>query len=231
MKRVKKNDFGGTESPFGGQNNISESDDSLKIVPDDSDLLKSCRTGNMAALGQLIEKYQHRLFNAIFRVVGHHDDALELTQEAFVRAIKGLKNFRGQSGFYTWVFRIGINLAINHRQRNRHIAFTSLQPNEDAIGHQADGLAAMLESPDLLPQQQAELREEHQRVLQGLAEMDPAARAIIVLRDVEGLGYGEIAGILEIPSGTVKSRICRARKALREKLTKQEKLADPKGNG
>ena len=164
-------------------------------------------------------------------MVGNHDDALELSQEAFVRAMKGLKNFRGQSGFYTWLFRIGMNLAINHRQRQRqrHITFTSLQPNDDEVGRQADGLAAILESREPLPPQQVELREEHQRMLEGLAEMETAARAVIVLRDIEGLGYSEIAGILEIPPGTVKSRICRARKALREKLTQHEKLGNPQG--
>ena len=181
-------------------------------------LVSQCRHGNMAAFGQLVETYQHRLFNVLVKMVGHEDDALELTQEAFVRAMQNIKKFRGQSGFYTWLFRIGINLALNHRQRKKKIKFHSMQPEDAEMGHQADGLAAMMAGKEKRPDAEAQLREQYEQALAALDELDIDSRAVVVLRDIEGQNYADMAKILEVPIGTVKSRLARARMSLRKML-------------
>ncbi len=188
--------------------------------------ISRCRSGDMTAFGSLVEKYQDRLFNAVVRMVYNVDDAQELTQEAFVRALKGLKSFRGQAGFYTWLFRIGFNLCINYRRKQQPVSFSVFQTSQEKGGRQADGLVEMADSRGLQPMRQAQLSEEHRRVLDALQQLAPEARAVVVLRDIEELDYAQIAQILEVPSGTVKSRLFRARMALREQL-----LDDRDGEG
>jgi RNA polymerase sigma-70 factor (ECF subfamily) len=156
-------------------------------------------------------------------MVGNADDAQELAQDAFVRALQGLKRFRGGSSFYTWLFRIGINLSINHRRRRQRVRFTSLQGGPTPRGAQADGLAVLADPAGKSPVQEAQVSEIHQRILEALEELDPPSRAVVVLRDIEQLDYAEIARVLEVPLGTVKSRLARARLALRERLEAGEK--------
>lgn len=185
-------------------------------------LISRCRSGDMTAFGALVEKYQHRLFNAVLRMVYNFNDAQELTQEAFVRALKGLKKFRGQAGFYTWLFRIGFNLCINYRRKQQPVSFSTFQSQREVGGRQADGLLEMADSRSPLPMRQVQISEEHRRVMDALGQLAPDARAVVVLRDIEELDYAEIAKILEVPSGTVKSRLFRARMALREQLSDRD---------
>jgi len=217
MKKIKTDISSGTTSFLGGQSIKNAGIDSQANL-DEKTLLHRSRSGNMAAFAQLIERHQNRLFNAILRTVGNYDDAQELTQETFYRALRGLRKFRGNSGFYTWLFRIGINLSINHRQRRNKIRFKSLSGSNEGLGHQADALANLADSKSHSPGHTAQLRQEHHRALQALEKLEPQARAIVVLRDIEELDYSQIAEILEVPLGTVKSRLARARMALRKQL-------------
>jgi len=181
-------------------------------------LISRCHSGDMTAFGSLVEKYQHRLFNAVLRMVNNFDDAQELTQEAFVRALKGLKKFRGQAGFYTWLFRIGFNLCINYRRKQQPVSFSTFQSPREVGGRQAEGLLEMVDSGSPQPKRQVQISEEHRRVMDALGQLAPEARAVVVLRDIEELDYAQIARILDVPSGTVKSRLFRARMALRKRL-------------
>ena len=217
MKNTKNKPTEGTNPTIGGLIDRTDHDPALQKRQEQR-LISQCRHGNMTAFGQLVETYQHRLYNVLLRMVGHEDDALDLTQEAFVRAMQSIKKFRGQSGFYTWLFRIGINLALNHRQRKQKIHFHSMQPESAEMGHQADGLAALMDGQEKSPDAQAQLQEQHQRALAALAKLDAASRAVVVLRDIEGHDYATMAKILDLPIGTVKSRLARARMALREML-------------
>jgi len=178
-------------------------------------LISRCRAGNMVAFGKLIETYQDRLFNATFRMVGNYDDAEELTQEAFVRAMKGLKRFRGNAKFYTWLFRIAINLCINHRRRRARLLEHA---GQGTTGGQAAALLDMADEKSPSPLREAQIKEQHQQVLDALEQLEPAARAIVILRDIEQLDYSEIGRILEVPVGTVKSRLYRARMAVRKQF-------------
>jgi len=217
MKKIKSYQSGGTDYITNCPKVGSEVSYDSECTEDEA-LIARCRMGNMVAFGQLIERYQDRLFNAVSRMVGNHDDALEITQEAFYRAMKGLKNFRGSAGFFTWLYRIGMNLCINHHRRSRRVHITSLQSGHDGMGRQADHLAAMAQSGEYSPDKQVQIKEGCARVLTAMETLDPDARAVVVLRDIEQLHYGQIAKILELPVGTVKSRLSRARRTLREQL-------------
>ena len=194
------------------------------LAPNDDELLKRSRGGDMDAFGLLINKYQDRLFNAMLRMVNNYDDAQELTQDAFVRALQSVDKFRGKSGFYTWLFRIGMNLGINfHRRRTGKVRFVNLQAERpEHLGRQANGLMNLVDQQNPLPVEQAQTREMHRRVLLALQNLEGPARAVVVLRDIEDLDYSDIAEILDLPVGTVKSRLFRARMTLRKMLNEPE---------
>ncbi len=192
-----------------------------RTVPSDGaeeELVRLSRAGDMAAYARLVERYQDRLYTVLLRMVGNPDDALELTQDALVRAMQGLKRFRGQSGFYTWLFRIGYNLCLNYCQRRKRVKFTSLQSNAQLMGHQADGLANLVDRGTPSPAKNAELQESHQQVLAALDRLEEPLRTVVVLRDIEQMDYAQIAKIIDVPVGTIKSRLFRARMTLRAEL-------------
>jgi RNA polymerase sigma-70 factor (ECF subfamily) len=169
---------------------------------------------------RLITKYHSRVYNAILRICANADDAAELTQETFVKVIENIGDFEGRSGFYTWVFRIAVNLTLNYCQRGSRLAFRSLDAEGDEEGEQAKGalktILSSADSPD--PAAVAANKELWQIVLKALNKLDDTQRAVIVLRDIEGMNYAQISEVLEIELGTVKSRLNRARGALREIL-------------
>jgi len=186
-------------------------------VPADAVLLARCRRGERAAFGLLVRKYQDRVFNSILRMCANRDDAEELCQETFVKALRNLGSFRQESGFYTWLFRIAVNLTISRRRRKGRVKFHSLDANgaNQQFTPRRDVLADPREND---PQQLVERSDTRQRVLQALEELDEELRAAVVLRDVEGMNYEQVAAVLDIPVGTVKSRLHRARGMLHAKL-------------
>ncbi|MBN1344928.1 MAG: sigma-70 family RNA polymerase sigma factor [Phycisphaerae bacterium] len=189
---------------------------------EDSLLVEQCQQGDMAAFAQLVAKYQDKVYNTCWRISGSRDDAADLTQDVFCKALESMGKFKGKSGFYTWVFRIAVNQSISHRRRSsRTVNLTTDNDDPAPVNRQADGLMRRTgrgEPSD--PAAQAQDRELQALVTQALDELEDDHRAIVVLRDVEGLDYSEIAEVLEIASGTVRSRLHRARAALRERLTK-----------
>ena len=188
-------------------------------VFEDAALLRRCRKGDTASFGPLIEKYQDRLFNSLLRFCGNYDDAEELCQETFVKALEGLAAFRSQSGFYTWLFRIGMNLAISRRRRGRLVKFHSLEAT-DSDGEQLPwSPEALADCREIAPHDAAERTDTNGRVLTAIGELDEEFRIVVVLRDVEEMNYEQISQVMSLPVGTVKSRLYRARCILREKLT------------
>jgi len=182
---------------------------------EDAELVEQVRAGRTEAYGVLVRKYQDRLFNTCWRICGHLEDARDLTQEAFLKGYESFGEFRQQSGFYTWVFRIAVNLALSHRRKSSRRRTMSLDSPGGAAGTQAEELARRVSqsgesaSPDRLGQ--AEI---HGRVARALQGLDDEHRAVLVLRDIEGCDYQVIGEILGIPPGTVKSRLHRGREAL-----------------
>ena len=192
---------------------VSSRDDTIAFA--DEVLIARAQRGQMQAFGQLVVKYQDKLYNTALRLTGNQADALDLTQEAFSKAIENLSKFQGRSGFYTWLFRIAVNLAMTRRRvaarRRTYAQSDGPTQAEDLIDQMADSNVATAE-------QQALRQEQHQQVQTALSKLDENQRAILVLRDVEDFTYIQIAEILDIPINTVRSRLHRARMALREKL-------------
>ena len=188
------------------------------ISIDDATLVQQCRQGDSAATETLIRKYQSRIYNAILRICANPDDAAELTQDTFVKVIENIVNFQGRSSFYTWAFRIGVNLTLNHCQRNVKLGLKSLDA-EDSVDDSTDKgvlkkFLADVNLPD--PAVVAQNKELCRLVLKALMKLDDTQRAVIVLRDIEGMNYAQIAEVLDIELGTVRSRLSRARTHLRE---------------
>ena len=188
----------------------------LKI--DDSVLVERCRQGDSAALERLILKYQKRIYNVILRMCRNTDDAAELTQETFVKIIQKINEFEGRSNFYTWAFRIAVNLTLNYCQRGSRLDLKSLDREEVDRSRQTRRKLKELLTDDSCPDPAvlAQNKELCDIVMQSLMQLDDAHRAVIVLRDIEGMNYARIAEVLDIELGTVKSRISRARSNLRK---------------
>jgi len=181
----------------------------------DAVLVRQVQAGDLQAYGQLVCKYQDRVFNACWRICGHQDDAADVTQDAFLKALESIGSFRGASGFYTWLFRIAMNLALSHRRKAARARCQSLDGPDEWDG----ASVRPLEDPTACnPADRADAAEIRGRLVDALGALDEQYRAAVVLRDIEGFDYDEIAEILNVPKGTVKSRIARGRRALREAM-------------
>lgn len=186
---------------------------------EDATLVEQVRKGDMQAFGALVAKYQDRIYNLALRMCGRPSDAEELAQETFLKALERISQFRGSSQFYTWLFRIAANLAISHRRRAGRVRFQALDGPEEGDQNQAAALtAAMAQRREAAPEASIMSAETRQRVTRALEELDDEFRLVVVLRDVEDMDYGQIAQVLGLPTGTVKSRLHRARCILKDKL-------------
>lgn len=183
------------------------------VERDDQALVEQSQRGDLAAFETLVEKYRQRVWRLAFNVLRDREDAWDVAQEAFVRAWQALGNFRGQSAFYTWLFRITMNVASDRlRQRaSRGRAFGTERVGEEEMER-------TMADTDLTPDERAARAEQRRRIDRALAELPEHHRTIITLSDLEGLSYKEIADVLEIPMGTVMSRLHNARKKLRDVL-------------
>ncbi len=183
-------------------------------------LIKRSQRGDLEAAGLLIVRYQDRLYNTILKICSNPEDAAELTQETFVKVLEKITDFRGKSSFYTWLFRIGVNLTLNFCKRRGRLVMQSI---DGSGGDESERATARL-SGYLLCREKADPvglaqdKEAREIVLRALGRLDEEQRVVLVLRDIEGLSYQEIAEILDIELGTVKSRISRARAGLRDML-------------
>ncbi|HEV7224198.1 MAG TPA: sigma-70 family RNA polymerase sigma factor [Pirellulales bacterium] len=176
---------------------------------DDDQLIDEALAGNSASFGLLVAKYQDRLFNTMTHVAGSPEDARDVVQDAFVKAFVKLETFGRASGFYTWLYRIAFNVAIS-RQR-RHKPVLSIQQQREDWGHEP----ASGEPP---PEDRLERQELAGQVQAALAKLTQEHRAIVVLRELDGCDYETIGAILDLPVGTVRSRLHRARMQLRTEL-------------
>ena len=184
---------------------------------DDAALIERSRAGDVAAFEPLVEKYRQRVWRLAYNLLRDREEAWDVAQEAFIRAYQALPSFRGQSAFYTWLYRIVMNVAADRARARgaRGRAFgTERVPEEDWERVLPDQRGAD-ESPDAV----AARGEQRQKIMRALDALPEHHRRIVVLSDLEGLSYREIAETLEIPIGTVMSRLHNARKRLRDALT------------
>jgi RNA polymerase sigma-70 factor, ECF subfamily len=187
------------------------------VNADDQRLISACLAGDNAAFGALVTRYQDRLYNTVFRLVGNTEDARDVVQESFLSAYQSLTAFKGDSLFFTWLYRIAINNAISMKRRQRAMLRLAPGLESGAVSEPADL------SDAARPGRSLEMAEDEQTVQQALNQLSPEHRAVLVLKDMEGRKYEEMAELLEVPIGTVRSRLHRARLELRDVLLKEEK--------
>ncbi len=184
-------------------------------------LLHKAKAGDIEAFEELIDAYQKKVFNLAFRIIGNYDDAADLAQETFVRIFKAISKFKEESSFSTWIYRITTNVCLDEIRKRKNKKILSL--DEDI--HMDDGdMKRQVESDEIGPEQNAE-REEVRRIVNDAINMLPEdQRVVITLRDIDGMSYEEISETLKCPGGTVKSRINRARVALKNILSSKREL-------
>ncbi len=182
-------------------------------------LIERCKKGENAAFDQLIRNYEKRVYNLAYRLSGSYDEANDVSMDAFIRVFQAIKHFRGDANFSTWLFRIVTNVYLDRRKCVKNRQHLSL---EEYIELEENSVARQIEDPAPHPGQVAETNERNAALQKAVSALPDYQRAMIVLYHTEGLSYDEIAEALDLPIGTVKSRLNRARLVLREKL--QSKL-------
>lgn len=185
---------------------------------DEKELIKRILKGETDEFSYFIKEYQNEIFNLCFSIVKNRDDALDLTQEAFLLAFKNLKNFKGRSAFSTWIYRIAYNLSINFVKKRGEILNIIDRDEEEAEFQIEDTKSSIWEEIE---------KEERIRLInEGLNRLETFDRLIIELREVNNLSYEELSQILSLPIGTIKSRLFRAREKLKREI---EKILKEKG--
>ena len=185
------------------------------MADEDADL-EDARRGDREAFGRLVRRHQRRVYAAALHILGNHSDADDVTQDTFVRAFRGLTTFDGRADFFTWLYRITVNTALNAlRSDKRGVALHHKGRDESAhVGGRPEALGQLSHSPAQKVQQASDVT----RVLDAISELSPSLRVTLVLATIEELAHKQIAEILEIPEGTVAWRVNEARRLLKSKL-------------
>ncbi len=178
---------------------------------DDRQLIAICLGGRRDAFGELVTRYQARLYNAAIRLVDNPEDAADVVQDAFLNAYQSLHSFKGDAEFFTWLYRIAFNAAISLKRKKR--AVVSL----DAAGPES-GIDPDDPSEYIKPGAALERSEEETQLQGAMIRLSHEHREVLILKDIEGMKYEDIAEILGVPIGTIRSRLHRARLELRELL-------------
>jgi RNA polymerase sigma-70 factor (ECF subfamily) len=186
------------------------------VSADEQRLIAECLKGDPTAFGVLVRRYQDRLFNTVYRLVGNAEDARDVVQEAFLHAYQALDSFKGDSLFFTWLYRIAVNTAISLKRKQR----VALRLDSDRNGEPS--FEPLDPSETSRPGHALEQAEQEKRVQQALQRLSPEHRAVLILKDMEGQKYETMAEVLQVPIGTIRSRLHRARLELRELLEKDD---------
>lgn len=178
-------------------------------------LVKKSQSGDIESFELLISSYDKRAYNIAYRIMGNEEDAKDMAQEAMLRVYRSIKDFKGQSSFSTWLYRIVTNVCLDElrrRKNDRHVSIDSTIKTEDGELH------IELCSDKETPETAYERVEQRELIKEAIRELNDEYRSVIVLRDIQGFSYEEISNMLECSLGTVKSRINRARTMLRDRL-------------
>jgi RNA polymerase sigma-70 factor (ECF subfamily) len=194
---------------------MSDLAQSLPWGRDEAELVTELQAGSDAAFDWLVTYYHAGVFNLVYGILADPADAADVTQEVFLRAFRGIRGFRRGSSLKTWLYRISVRQALNHRRW-----FWRHHRQQISIDAEVDGRnpANELKDREATPLEQYEAHEAQATVRRGLAQVPPVFRSAVILRDLEGLSYDEVAEVLEVSVGTVKSRILRGRRLLKEAL-------------
>ena len=189
----------------------------------EQELIARAKAGDDEAFAQLMRDNEKRIYNLTLRMTGNPEDAMDLAQEAFLNAWRGLKFFKGDSAFSTWVYRLASNACIDHlrRQKRRQDISASMPVNDE------DDSTPDIPDERFQPEQELERQELRRAVADGLEQLSDEHRQVLVMREINGLSYQEIADVLDLEAGTVKSRIARARNSLRKILVESGNFSNP----
>lgn len=179
---------------------------------DDRKLIAACRAGRTDEFSQLVHRYQDRLYHSVLRMMGHAEDAADIVQESFINAFQSLDSFKGDSEFFTWLYRIAFNATISARRKKRVTISLDAQRNGVPVIDPKD------QSVGSVPGEELERTEDEIQLQGALDRLSLEHRSVLVLKDLEGMKYEEIAEVLNVPIGTVRSRLHRARLELKELL-------------
>lgn len=195
-------------------------EDTVAASDSDNEIVKRVQQGEKEAYNILVLRYQHKVCDIAFKYVGNYVDANDVAQEAFIRAYRALNNFRGESSFYTWLYRIVSNTAKSFLEQNQKHRY-AVDVDDPDFDNQQDvkGLLVTHDSPDAL----IESDELQQVINQAMQELPADLKRAIILREVEEMSYEDIAKVMQTPIGTVRSRIFRARQFIEERLAQFSK--------
>jgi len=185
---------------------------------EDFEAVSKCRKGDVNAFETLVDKYQKKMLNVAYRMIGDYQEACEVVQDAFLSAYRSIRKFRGEARFSTWLYSIVVNLSKNRMKQVRARGAREVYSIDDPLKTEEGSLS--LDPPDPGPSvlEKLEQKEMDARVQGCINGLDPEYREVVVLRDIQGFSYEEVRDILKIPDGTVKSRLFRARDALKDCL-------------
>jgi RNA polymerase sigma-70 factor (ECF subfamily) len=193
-----------------------------KATANDEDLkyVILCQKGETDAFEVLVERHQKKMLNIAYRMMGDYDEACDVTQEAFVSAYRSIKKFKAEAKFSTWLYRIVVNYSKNRLKQLSGLSKRESVSMDDNTEKRAEEILNQSLINSANPSTQMETREREAHVQKCISSLDEEYRKVLVLRDIQGFSYDEISNILKIPDGTVKSRLSRARNALKDCLTK-----------
>jgi len=181
------------------------------------DLVRRCQAGDTEAFDELVTRYRTRVFSMIYNMVHSEQDAWDLAQDSFLKAWKSIKRFRGSSSFYTWIYRIVMNVTIDWL-RKKHVRGAGAEFNDETQLREIDPASQTVPKTEALPYETMERGEIRTRIDQAIAQLSPEQRAVILMKEIEGMQYHEIAAALGCSIGTVMSRLFYARKKLQTLL-------------
>jgi len=189
----------------------------------DQEIIRSFKAGNLDIYEQLIERHFNKAYQIAYGILRQHQDAEEVVQDSFVKMYKVLNDFRGDSEFTTWMFRIVTNYAKNrYRWNKRRGSKQNVSIHAPISGNDSTDIVRDLPGKSMSPEKFSKFSELEQGISNNLEKISPLYREVLILRNIEGLSYERISEILDCKIGTVKSRIARGREELREKLKKEE---------
>ena len=196
--------------------------DNKNAVAEDEDLqyVVLCRKGDTEVFAVLVDRHQKKMLNIAYRMLGDYDEACDVVQNAFLAAYKSLNKFKAEAKFSTWLYRIVVNYTKNRLKQRKNLARHESASLDESADGQAGGTACLPVASAGNPAELLEQREREAHVQRCITALDVEYREVLVMRDIQGFSYEEIRDVLRIPDGTVKSRLSRARNALKDCLIK-----------
>jgi RNA polymerase sigma factor RpoE len=204
------------EKPMVGTPSSERQDDAESVEIDDSELVNRAQREDLSAYDQLVRRYQERIYATVYHMTSNHEDAHDLVQDTFIKAFRALKSFKGDSSFYTWVYRIAVNKTINFLKQRKNRVHVSLNDVDFHAENDPDLVALV---SDKTPRRDLNLLELQEKLNAAVLKLSEHHRMVVTLHDIQGLSHEEIGKIMDCNVGTVRSRLFYARQQLQGYLS------------